>query len=543
MLKKHALNLWKHYQAPPADQQRQADYTDIFAPFQTIQELREELKSAKKGKTGRLTTIDELILLPDAQMEILRIIANLILAGEAPTLLKLGDVAPLPKDLRRARPVTCLDPIFKIVDAVIGRRLMRILQSNGLIADHIFGFIKGGAPDWPADIIATIQWHARRYNNTAFLFFLDATSAYDTVSHRGISAACFALGIPEHIQSTLLAHIHGHSRVVNTGYGLGDLKTAATLQGGVAQGANSSPYLFIVATLIAHLYSAEVLQGYHLPHPTAATNTTPTATPPPTQPTVAVHLVNYADDDAGANGGHAANKQQAQQMLKNTADGAEALTISLTIVGVRTQHKKSLFSYSQAAQHLLKTTPTIELTALDANGRLVRLPGTTVRSPGPAEGTTATDRGSTRYLGPCLSFAGDDKHRDVWREHTAACTRIVRQYEAQAGDVRPNFRVMRAAAASVLYQRLKQLLLVQPPTPDLARDIRTATARTGLEALGLAKLLDHNTDSTLVDILLLPTHLGGCGIIDPIHRAVQDAAANILAGLSHTNKHQEITWS
>ena len=200
------------------------------------------------------------------------------------------------------------------------------------------------------------------------------------------------------------------------------------------------------------------------------------------------------------------------------------------------KRKQSLFSYSQAAQHLLNTTPTIQLTALDANGRLVRLPGTTVRSPGPAEGTTATDRGSTRYLGPCLSFAGDDKHRDVWREHTAACTRIVRQYEAQASDVRPNFRVMRAAAASVLYQRLKQLLLVQPPTPDLARDIRTATARTGLEALGLAKLLDHNTDSTLVDILLLPTHLGGCGIIDPIHRAVQDAAANILAGLSHTNK-------
>jgi len=125
----------------PKSPKREADYTDIFAPFQTIQELREELKSAKKGKTGRLTTIDELILLPDAQMEILRIIAVLILAGEAPTLLKLGDVAPLPKDLRRARPVTCLDPIFKIVDAVIGRRLMRILQSNGLIADHIFGFI------------------------------------------------------------------------------------------------------------------------------------------------------------------------------------------------------------------------------------------------------------------------------------------------------------------------------------------------------------------------------------------------------------------
>ena len=63
---------------------------------------------------------------------------------------------------------------------------------------------------------------------------------------------------------------------------------------------------------------------------------------------------------------------------------------------------------------------------------------------------------------------------------------------------------MQTAAASVLYQRLKQLLLVKPPDPDLAREIRTATAKTGLESLGLAKLLDHKTESTVVDILLLP---------------------------------------
>ena len=125
----------------------------------------------------------------------------------------------------------------------------------------------------------------------------------------------------------LLAHNHGHSRVVNTGYGLGDINTAATLQGGVAQGANSSPYLFIVVTLIAHLYSAAVLQGYPLTHPISDDNTTPAPADAPTQPTVSIHLVNYADDDAGVNGGPAANQQQALNMLQNMAVGAEALTI------------------------------------------------------------------------------------------------------------------------------------------------------------------------------------------------------------------------
>ena len=42
-------------------------------------------------------------------------------AGETPPILKMGDVTPLPKDLMRARPVTCLDPLFKLVDAAIGQ--------------------------------------------------------------------------------------------------------------------------------------------------------------------------------------------------------------------------------------------------------------------------------------------------------------------------------------------------------------------------------------------------------------------------------------
>ena len=96
---------------------------------------------------------------------------------------------------------------------------------------------------------------------------------------------------------------------------------------------------------------------------------------------------------------------------------------------------------------------------------------------------------SILYLGPCLSFAGDNRHHDVWGEHTSTYAKIVRQYESQASDVRPNIRVMRTAAGWVLYQRLNQLPLVKP----LALAICTANARTGLESLGLAKLLDHKT--------------------------------------------------
>ena len=51
----------------------------------------------------------------------------------------MGDVAPLPKDLERARPVTCLDAIYKVVDAAIARRLEEAARRHGLISANAFG--------------------------------------------------------------------------------------------------------------------------------------------------------------------------------------------------------------------------------------------------------------------------------------------------------------------------------------------------------------------------------------------------------------------
>ena len=112
--------------------------------------------------------------------------------------------------------------------------------------------------------MASVQLHARQEDNASFMFLLDATSAYDTVSHRGISMAFKSFAVPTDVESMLLAHVGGHSRVVNTAYGLGEEITKVTLDGGLAQGANSSPALFIFTTAPAHRYADENLLGYCL---------------------------------------------------------------------------------------------------------------------------------------------------------------------------------------------------------------------------------------------------------------------------------------
>jgi hypothetical protein len=82
-----------------------------------------------------LTTVEELQDMTDTQLEPVLVIYNLLLAGEGPTILKLGDIIPLLKIMRRTRPITCLDPIFKLVDAVISCRLMLVLQEYGLLPE------------------------------------------------------------------------------------------------------------------------------------------------------------------------------------------------------------------------------------------------------------------------------------------------------------------------------------------------------------------------------------------------------------------------
>lgn len=55
--------------------------------------------------------------------------------------------------------------------------------------------------------------------------------------------------------------------------------------------------------------------------------------------TYRVSLVNYADDDAGVNGGNAKTVQEAEMLLEQTNTGAESLNISLAVVGGGSVHQ------------------------------------------------------------------------------------------------------------------------------------------------------------------------------------------------------------
>ena len=66
---------------------------------------------------------------PDAQLSAWLLVTDMIFAGDAPDIVKLGTMNALAKDLERFRPITLLEPIYKCVMATFSRRLMEMLHN------------------------------------------------------------------------------------------------------------------------------------------------------------------------------------------------------------------------------------------------------------------------------------------------------------------------------------------------------------------------------------------------------------------------------
>ena len=596
----HARRLWYFANSRPTPiPKRDAEFRNILRPLIDVNDLKKELKKAKKGTTGRLTTVDELLALPDELLDAIRIICNMILSGECTSLLKCGDVAPLPKDIYRIRPITLLDPIFKIVDSILNARMMQVLQDNGLIADNVFGFIQGGAPEWAADLACTTQWHARRTGKSSFQVFLDATSAYDTISHSGVSAACSFAGVPRDVETTILAHLGGHNRIINTAYRLGDNRTTFSLGGGLAQGAPSSPLWYLFTSAPALLYTDNILKGYNLGQQESGTHILWSIVKSMDKPgrifqnsslakaieecnfmprsaildlqacsgsgtqyitygntifqssTVnadrseiletddRIKAENYADDNAINNGDMAETRDEVLRLLENTEQATDALTVSLSLVGVQTNLAKSFVTCSPRAHRLLKEPPTIRVSGIDKHGRLINNTLTPVQVPGDMLTAEPQGTGCIPYLGPITCAGGciGPQGLSFWDSSDNKILQRLRMFKSICTSTQPDSQTYRHATMSIFYQGIRSHLMSNLPNPHICQKIRNTIANLALRSLGLATTIaedDHLDVAT--DFLLCPMEMGGAQICDPIIRTCQDIGTALLGGLMHPNK-------
>jgi len=349
-----------------------------------------------------------------------------------------------------------------------------------------------------------------------------------------------------------MSHIGGHSRVVNTAYGLGDLDEKVRLEGGVAQGATSSPLLYIFTTTAAQAYSNSVVHGYPLPRLLAVDLGMPQLTkqrrpdlPQQTRcllsiphPCVAyVKGTGYAHDNAVTTGGKAQTQEEARAIYLKLQNATEALTVGLTLVGVQSNLEKKISTCSPVMLHLLGEEPKLKVAAINSRGQLIRAAITTVPTTGDAIATTPAERGAVRYLGPCFCNGGcldkiTGEDAGYWRENRNATASILSLVRDNFSAALASYDTVSKASVTVLYQRLRTLLLLDPPTPEFMMKMRGVVANSGMRALGLAPMNEELDNE--VTVFLLSSHLlGGGGMGDPVIKYVQDSAITILAGLQH----------
>ena len=244
-------------------------FSDCLRNYSDIDDLHKSLMLMPSTSTGGMMglTREHLSHAPD---EIKRWILELtgdIFAGLSPSVLKLGVVAPLPKDAKRFRPVTLLEPITKLVTGTVARRLSLLLHKHSLLHQHQFGFVHGGSCEAPIEIVNDMYEHACEHDVALHVAYLDATSAFGTVQHPALTAAFAAIGAPPSFVKWIKFMVTGHRRVIRTAYSMGDPASEFPLESGTPQGDPLSPLLWatVVDFALRHAQAAGA-PGFKIGH-------------------------------------------------------------------------------------------------------------------------------------------------------------------------------------------------------------------------------------------------------------------------------------
>ena len=141
------------------------------------------------------------------------------------------------------RPISITSNVGKVLESLVNRRLLSYLIDNKLITEKQFGFLpKHSTTD---QIILILQkWLSHMENNKyTIATFLDLSSAFDSVSHRGILHKLPSYGIRGHLLAWIENYLQDRSQTVTIET---SASTVSPVKSGVPQGSGIAPILFII---------------------------------------------------------------------------------------------------------------------------------------------------------------------------------------------------------------------------------------------------------------------------------------------------------
>ena len=180
-----------------------------------------------------------------------RIIEASLQLGYFPSAFKKAIVIVLPKPNKTAaqkqranawRPISLLNCMGKIMEAIVGQRLADVAERHGLLPPEQFGNRPARSTELAIKFVTNAVHTAWAWRSKASLLQLDLKGAFDTVHHGALIAELEKAGFPPSLLKWLLSFLSG--RIADLTFD-GASKTF-DVPCGVPQGSPLSPILFIL---------------------------------------------------------------------------------------------------------------------------------------------------------------------------------------------------------------------------------------------------------------------------------------------------------